>query len=115
MSDTTPTSIEPNYTIANGQYTDLPRSNMPSAVDNINEMVDISADLLVAKNQFYDYVQANDLANAAQVLVDNPELEKSVFNADKFNTLRDAIVALERLFLSDIEKYIMNISTPKGE
>lgn len=115
MSDTTPTSIELNYTIANGQYTDLPRSNMPSAVDNINEMVDISADLLVAKNQFYDYVQANDLANAAQVLVDNPELEKSVFNADKFNTLRDAIVALERLYLTDIQNYLMNLSTPKGE
>lgn len=115
MSGTTPTSIELNYTIANGQYTDLPRSNMPSAVDNINEMVDISADLLVAKNQFYDYVQANDLANAAQVLVDNPELEKSVFNADKFNTLRDAIVALERLYLTDIQNYLMNLSTPKGE
>lgn len=115
MSDTTPTSIELDYTIANGQYTDLPRSNMPSAVDNINEMVDISADLLTAKNQFYDYVQANDLTNAAQVLVDNPELEKSIFNADKFNTLRDAIVALERLYLTDIQNYLINLATPKGD
>lgn len=109
-------TIEEQYEIGeDGKYTDLPRSNLPIAKDDIDEMQDLSLDLVEARNSFYNYVNKGDLSNAATVLEDNPKLLPCLFNADKYNSLRDTIVGLQRIFLDDIEKYIMTLSTPQGE
>ena len=108
--------IEANYELnSDGTYSDLPRSSLPVQIDNINEMQDITADLIDLQNQFYTYVNNKDLTGASNLLNNNPQLIPCLFNAEKYNSLRDTIVALQRMFLDDIEKYIMNISQPKGE
>lgn len=108
--------IEKQYELnEDGTYSDLPRSNMPIAKDNINEMQDITYDLVPARDEFYKYMEAGDLTNATNVINNNSNLLSCLFNADKYNSLRDPIVALERLFLDDIDKYIMNLSEPQGE
>ena len=109
-------NLEPTYpTNEDGTYSDLPRSNMPVALDNINEMQDLTYDLIPARDEFYKYIDAGDLSNASNVLTNNPNLIPCLFNADKYNSLRDPIIALQRLYLEDIENYIMNLSEPKGE
>lgn len=109
-------NLEDTYTLnPDGTYSDLPRSNMPIAKDNINEMQDLTLDLLPVKNQFYQYMEAGDLTNASEVISNNPKLLSSLFNADKYNSLRDSIMALQRLYLDDIENYIITLSEPKGE
>lgn len=109
-------SIEEQYEIGeDGKYTDLPRSNLPAAKDDINEMQDLTLDLIEARNSFYNYINLGNLSEAEQVLEQNPTLLSCLFNADKYNSLRDSIIALQRLYLDDIEKYIMTLSTPQGE
>lgn len=107
-------SIE-NFTLVDGKYADLPRTNMPLAVDDINEMQDITLDLVSARDLFYAYMDAGDLTNATTVINNNPNLLACLFNADKYNSLRDSMIALERVFLTDIQDYIINLSTPQGE
>lgn len=115
MSELIVGQIEESYKITNGSYEDLPRSTLPVQIDNIDEMQDITADLLELQNQFYSFINAGNLAGAKTLLNNNPQLLPCLFNADKYNALRDTIVALQRMFLGDIEDYIMNISQPKGE
>ena len=115
MSELIVGQIEESYKITNGSYEDLPRSTLPVQIDNIDEMQDITADLLELQNQFYSFINAGNLAGAKTLLNNNPQLLPCLFNADKYNALRDTIVALQRMYLGDIQDYIMNISQPKGE
>ena len=107
--------LEDDYEFVDGKYSDLPRSNMPLAKDDIDEMQDLSQELVELKDEFYSYIEEGDLASAADLIENHPEFDACVFNADKFNSLRDPIIALQRLFLDDIENYIMNLSEPQGE
>lgn len=61
-----------NFTLVDGKYADLPRTNMPLAVDDINEMQDITLDLVSARDLFYSYMDAGDLVNATTVINNNP-------------------------------------------
>lgn len=115
MSDLIKGAIEKAYPIVDGVYEDLIRSNFPKAVDDINEMQDITADLVDLQNQFYTYVNNKDFANVSKLLENNPQLQSCLFNAEKYNSIRDAVVALQRYYLTDIQDYIVNISQPKGE
>ena len=55
---------------------------------------------------FNQKIAASDLVGAAAVLRDYPRLQNMLFNADKVNRHEDMIIALERLFLSDVESYL---------
>ena len=87
-------------------YTDLPETAFPDALDDLSRMSDLVASDMALVNQYYSYYNAGNLAAAAQLLADNPTLINKLFNAAKFNILRDALIALERFYLSDVETYI---------
>lgn len=86
-------------------YTDL-QNNFPDAVDTIDRMQDLNTNTKAMADKYYSMVEANNITGANEYLVQNPSLALSVFNADKFNKLRDSIVSVERFFLDDVKQYI---------
>ncbi len=95
-------------------YTDLENTRFPSQVDNFDKMVDVSLSMLSAVNQYYSKYESGDMAGANEILEGNPALKQALFNAEKFNCLRDAIIGLQRYYMSDVQNYLVNIVQPKG-
>lgn len=91
----------------NSKYTDL-SNNFPAAVDTIDKMQDLTITTKKKADKYYEYINANNIKGANDYLgkSENSDLLLSVFNADKFNTLRDMIISIERFFLDDIGVYL---------
>lgn len=87
-------------------YTDLTETQFPDKVDDLTRMSDLTTSDLTLVNQYYTYYNAGNLAAAAQLLIDNPTLMNKIFNAAKFNILRDALIALQRYYKSDVQSFI---------
>lgn len=87
-------------------YTDLTETQFPDKVDDLSRMSDLTTSDLTLVNQYYTYYNAGNLAAAAQLLIDHPTLMNKIFNAAKFNILRDALIALQRYYKSDVQTYI---------
>ena len=91
----------------NSKYTDLSNS-FPAAVDTIDKMQDLTITTKKKADKYYEYINANNITGANDYLgkSENSDLLLSVFNADKFNMLRDMIISIERFFLDDIGVYV---------
>lgn len=92
------------------QYEDTPLSNFPAAEDNWARMSNLSVALLAVAKQYSDLYSTgnNDSANA--LLNQHPDLKQALFTPDRWNQLRDAIIALERFFLEDVEDMITDLA-----
>lgn len=91
------------------KYEDL-ESNFPSRVDNFDRMQDLNTTTKPMADTYYEYLNANNISAAIKYLESNPELALSVFNAVKYNKLIDSIVATQRFFRDDIDKYMAELS-----
>lgn len=91
----------------NSKYPDLSNS-FPAVVDTIDKMQDLTITTKKKADKYYEYINANNITGANDYLgkTENSDLLLSVFNADKFNTLRDMIISIERFFLDDIGIYL---------
>ena len=91
----------------NSKYTDLSNS-FPAAVDTIDKMQDLTITTKKKADKYYEYINANNITGANDYLSksENSDLLLSVFNADKFNMLRDMIISIERFFLDDSGVYL---------
>lgn len=88
-------------------YPDLDFTNYPGELDNItlkSNITNATDAQLVA--QIQASILAGDFANASAILNANPQLNGKIFNANDYNQIRDAILALERFYNSDIKNYI---------
>lgn len=95
--------------VINNVYPDLYESTFPESVDNFDRYLDPSIDMLAAIQQYYSYMNTGNIAAANAVLELNPMLKRAVLNAENMNKLRDAIIALERYYFSDVQTYLQNI------
>ena len=86
-------------------YTDL-QNSFPDTIDTIDKMQDLNSNTKTLADQYYAMVNANNIVGANQFLVQNPTLALSIFNADKYNVLRDSIVSVQRFFFDDVKQYI---------
>ena len=88
-------------------YPDLDFTTFPNALDNIELKSNItnSTDAQLV-NQIQNAIIAGDFSNAAAILNVNPQLNGKIFNANDYNQVRDAILALERFYKNDISIYI---------
>ena len=91
----------------NSKYTDLVNS-FPEKVETIDKMQDVTIETKKKADRYYEYINANNITDANDYLgkVENSDLRLSVFNADKFNVLRDSIISVQRFFLDDIGIYL---------
>lgn len=91
------------------QYPDLSFTVFPNSLDNIAQKSNItnSTDAALVE-QIQRYILAGDFSAAASILNANPQLNGKIFNANDFNTLRDALLALERFYRNDVSLYVQN-------
>lgn len=88
-------------------YPDLDFTNYPGSLDNFtlkSNITNTTDAQLVA--QIQASILSGDFANASAILNANPQLNGKIFSAADYNQIRDAILALERFYNSDIKNYI---------
>lgn len=87
------------------RYSDLD-CNFPESVDNIDKMQDLTVFTKPMADEYYQLVNAGKIQEANEYLANNAQLTYSIFNAVKFNKLRDSIIAVQRMFVDDINEYL---------
>lgn len=88
------------------KYEEYPRSNFPEEIDNWDNMQDINAITAPVAQQYYNLINANNFSGAASLLASNPDLLKTLFNADKYNQLSDGVKATQKFFKEQVETYV---------
>ena len=96
-------------------YSDLVYTSFPDSSDTYEYMSDLTADLVLLASQYETYINNKKFNEAAQLLRDNPLLNKIYFNAEKYNKLIDSIKAIQRLYKDDIQSYILELVKYIGE
>ena len=92
--------------MANSFYPDLQNSTFPGEIDVFTNFLNILATDGTLVNQYQTAMKAGDLATAQAILAQIPNASQKVLTADKLNKYKDAIIALERFWTTDIEPYI---------
>lgn len=96
------------------KYIDTPLTNFPVKEDIFDRMSDITSVLLPLINDYNRYLSANNLVEANQLLASNPDLLNCFFNAEKYNRLRDAIIAMQRHQLENCDTLFNTIAQKAG-
>ena len=96
-------------------YLDLVETNFPQAVDTFDRATDVTLDLLPLVQEYQNLYQSGKLNDAAILLNNHPELQNCMINAKTINRCYDGIKALQRYYFSDIQKYIEELITYRGE
>lgn len=91
-------------------YEDLPLTNFPVSEDTFERMMDVTIAMYPLVKQYNEYYEAGNLTKCNELLDNNPNLKQAFFNANSWNMIRDAIIALERFFLEDVETFINNVA-----
>lgn len=97
-------------------YEDLAHTLFPEATDDeaghplMNDVTQ-SPTLLQVANQYNTAIMLNNNVTAKSILDSNEELANCLFNADKYNWMRDAIIAMERYYLNDVRTMIEDIAS----
>ena len=94
----------------NLKYNDLPLTNFPESEDNWARMSDLSASLLAVAKQYENLYGAGDITSANNLLNQYPDLKDALFTPERWNELRDAIISLERFFLTDVDAMITHVT-----
>ena len=101
--------------IMSQSYLDLTETNFPQAIDTFDRVTDVTLDLLPLVKQYQTLYNNGKLNDAAQLLIDHPELQNCMINAKTINRCYDGIKALQRYYFSDIQKYIEELISFRGE
>lgn len=76
-------------------YPNLTSTNFPDAIDDFDSYVDPQIEDMSLINQYYNFIEQNNLTSANQILIDNPSLIPKIVNAARLNQLRDGLIAVE--------------------
>lgn len=90
-------------------YPDLSLTNFPSSVDQFMTFLNIvsSDGPLIA--QYQAAMEAGNTTLANQILTQIPQGTQKIITATDLNTLSQAMLAVERFYLTDIEPYVQNL------
>ena len=92
-------------------YKDLTHTSFPDSIDNIPYFENITASDLSNVNMFHYYLRMGDFSNAMSILERIPNYDKKFIDSGKLNKFRDALIALERYYKTDIKPYITTKQT----
>ncbi len=95
-------------------YPDL-ENKFPEQIDDFEKFQDPNLTSISLINEYYTYFDSGNLQAANELLESNPSLKRMIINAESLNKLRDAIVSVQRYYLSDVENYLVNIIKFKGD
>ena len=90
----------------NDLYNDLPLTNFPSSLDQFTTFLNIVATDGPLIAQYQAAMQAGNITQANQILTQIPQGTQKIITATDLNTLSQAMLAIERFYLTDIKPYI---------
>ena len=96
-------------------YSDLVHSQFPDSIDSYSYFSDPTIDDIQLIKQYQNYFNSGNISSAAKILEDNPTLQNKIINANSLNKFVDSIKAMQRLYMSDIQSYIIELVTYKDE
>lgn len=91
------------------KYSQYPRSNFPAEVDNWDNMQDINSITAPLAIEYDNLINNKKYTDAALYRSVHPELDKVLFNAQKFNQCMDGIKATQQFFKDNVETYIKEL------
>lgn len=91
------------------QYPDLTLTNFPNSLDQFTTWLNIVATDGPLIAQYQSAMEAGNTTQANQILEQIPQGTQKIITAVSLNTLSQAMLALERFYLTDIEPYISNL------
>ena len=90
----------------NDLYNDLPLTNFPSSIDTFTTWLNITSTDGPLIYQYQQALQAGNSTLANQILAQIPQGTQKIIKAVDLNTLTQALLAVERFYLTDVEPYI---------
>lgn len=90
----------------NDLYNDLPLTNFPSSVDQFMTFLNVVASDGSLIEQYLEAMNAGNQTQANQILAQIPQASQKLITATDLNTLSQAMLAVERFYLTDIEPYM---------
>lgn len=96
-------------------YSDLVYTTFPDEpCDTYEYMQDLNSDLVDLASQYETLINSKKFSEAANLLENNPSLNRIYFNAEKYNKLIDSIRAIQRLYSEDMQTYILELAKYMG-
>lgn len=90
----------------NDLYNDLPLTNFPSSLDTFTTWLNVTATDGPLIQQYITAMNAGNQTLANQILTQISSASQKIITATDLNTMTQAIQAVERFYLTDIEPYI---------
>lgn len=88
------------------KYPDLSLTNFPNSLDQFTTFLNIVSSDGPLIGQYQSAMQNGDITLANQILTQIPQATQKIITAVDLNTLSQAMLAIERFYLNDIEPYI---------
>ena len=92
----------------------MAESLFPAQADHFLPFLDPDLESQALIKQYKSLRDAGNTADATALLDQNPRLKQMIINADTLNLFLQSIEKTQKLFL-DIEPYILNVATYRGE
>ena len=90
------------------EYQDLPLTNFPDSLDSFTQWLNIVATDGPLIQQYLNAMNAGNQALANQILTQIPSASQKIIKATDLNKISQAILAIERFYLTDIQSYVQN-------
>lgn len=90
-------------------YEDTPLTKFPVSEDTFPRMSDVSVTLLPIVLQYNQYISSGNKAAADQLIVNNPDLYNCLHDAEKWNMIRDAMIAMQRFLLNKVDEFYTEV------
>lgn len=92
------------------KYPDLSLTNFPNSLDQFTTFLNIVSSDGPLIGQYQSAMQNGDITLANQILTQIPQATQKIITAVDLNTLSQAMLAIERFYLNDIEPYIDDLN-----
>ena len=87
-------------------YQDLAYTTFPNSIDTMPYFENITSADLANVNMFHYYLKMGDFTAASEVLQNIQNYDKKFIDSGKLNKFRDALIAIERYYKTDVEPFV---------
>lgn len=95
-------------------YADRYYTAFPAAVDQFDRKIDVDLELKQWVDQYYSCYDSGDFEGMDRLIKETPRLKLALYTSEDHNRLLDAVVAIERYFISNVEDKLLKLSRPMG-
>jgi hypothetical protein len=90
-------------------------TTFPDSVQTFDIKTDISSSVYSDWVKYNSYISKGEFANATQLLQSNTELQKCIVDSVYMNKMSKTVEEIQTLFLNDVQRYIHETITNKGD